>query len=129
MIPEGNLSASSSEPSIQDESSNDLPRIVKGRVQSISIFEMSEIELETLERGSRSEAMLNLMISAFTTAVSFLATLLTIDLTSKPVVFTVFTVIAVIGFASGIILLVLWLRTKSDRNEVIKRIRGRIPAS
>jgi hypothetical protein len=105
---------------------DDLPKIRRGRVQSVSIYEMSEDELEILESGSKSEALLNLFVSAATTAASFLATLSTVDLTDKPITRTVFIVIAVVGTFSSIILLVLWLRAKNDRIEVVNRIRNRI---
>jgi hypothetical protein len=103
-----------------------LPKIKRGRVQSVVIYEMSESELETLERGSKSESLLNLFISAATTAASFLATLATLDLTGSPIVRTVFIVITVVGSFSSVILAVLWWRARSDRNDVVNRIRKRL---
>lgn len=107
------------------ESGEKGPRIKKGKVDSLTIYEVTEGELETIERGSPNSNLLNFGIALTTTALSFLTTLLTINITDIRL-FIVFTIITVVGLIVGLILLFLWYRTKSSVDEVFKKIRDRI---
>ena len=102
------------------------PTIRRGNLDSLSIYEVSEGELTTIERGSSNSIFLNFSIFLISIAVSFLTALLTGDFTKKEVVQTVMIVITVCGFIIGGFLLILWLRKKDDFDEVIKSIRGRM---
>ena len=101
------------------------PKIKKGKVDSLAIYEVTEGELETIERGSPNSNLLNFGIALTTTALSFLTTLLTVAIADIRL-FVVFTIITVVGLVGGIILLFLWYRTKSSVDEVYKKIRDRI---
>ena len=102
------------------------PKIRKGKVDSLTIYEISEGELETIERGSPNSTLLNFAIFLLSIATSFLVTLLTVDLKDKQNLFIVFTIITVVGFIIGLVLFVLWWRTKNDVDEVLKRIKERV---
>lgn len=102
------------------------PKIKKGKVDSLTIYEVTEAELEIIERGSPNSTYLNLGIALLTTAISFLATLLTVDLSQRPRLFTVFTLVTIVGFIVGGILLILWGRSKNDVDIVLKKIRDRM---
>lgn len=102
------------------------PKIRRGNLDSLSIYEVSEGELTTIERGSSNSIFLNFSIFLLSIAVSFLTALLTGDFTEKEVVQTIMIVITVCGFIIGGFLLILWLRKKDDFDEVIKSIRGRM---
>lgn len=102
------------------------PKIRKGKVDSLTIYEISEGELETIERGSPNSTLLNFAIFLLSIATSFLVTLLTVDLKDKQNLFIVFTIITVVGFIVGLVLFVLWWRTKNDVDEVLKRIKERV---
>ena len=102
------------------------PKIRKGKVDSLTIYEISEGELETIERGSPSSTYLNFSIFLLSIATSFLVTLLIDDFNDKPKVFTIFTIITVVGYIVGIVLIILWWQTKNDVNEVLKKIKERV---
>jgi hypothetical protein len=101
------------------------PRIVRGRVDSLSIYEITEDELRTLEQGSPSSTYFNFAIALLSTALSFITVLTTTSIPSGKL-FTVFVVITVVGFALGSFLLILWCRTKSSVRVIVDRIKQRI---
>jgi len=107
------------------ESAEKGPTIRKVKVDSLTIYEVTESELEIIERGSPSSTQLNLSIALLSVAVSFLITLLTSDFKGKDRLFTVFTVVTVVSFLGGGVLFLLWYNTKNDVDEVLKKIRGR----
>ena len=102
------------------------PKIKKGKVDSLTIYEVTEGELETIERGSPNSTFFNIGIALLTTASSFLVTLFTVELSQKPNLFIVFTLITIVGFIVGGILMILWWRTKNDVDIVLKRIKDRM---
>ncbi len=112
----------------KNESATDQkgPKIRRGNLDSLSIYEVSEGELTTLERGSSNSIYLNFSIFLLSIAVSFLTALLTGDFTEKEVVQIIMIVITVCGFIIGGFLLILWLIKKDDFDEVIKSIRVRM---
>lgn len=107
-------------------SSDADPRIRRGKVDSLSLYEITESELETLERGSPSSLFFNLSIALVSISCSFLVALMSADITSYRT-FTVFVVIVVIGLIAGGVLGILWWRTRKDVSEVISRIKERMP--
>lgn len=102
------------------------PIIKKGKVDSLTIYEISEGELETIERGSPNSTYLNFSIFLISTATSFLVTLFTVELIEKQHLFIIFTIITVVGYMVGILLFVLWYKTKNDVDAVLKKIKERV---
>jgi NADH:ubiquinone oxidoreductase subunit K len=102
------------------------PKIRRGNLDSLSIFEVSEGELITIERGSSNSIFLNFSIFLLSIAVSFLTALLTGNFENKQTVQIIMIVITVCGFIIGAFLLFLWLRKKDDFDEVVKCIRERM---
>jgi hypothetical protein len=108
---------------IEDEKQ---PFIKRGRVDSLSIYEIREDELNTIEKGSNSSIYLNFSIFLISIGISFLIALLTSDYKDKILTFTIFCVVTGIGFIIGLFLLILWLREKDDFKDVIKNIKERM---
>jgi len=104
----------------------DQLRIIRGKVDSLSLYEVTDSELNELERGGPDSLFLNLAVFLLSTAVSFLVALLTTDIKSVKTYCT-FTVVTAVGFVGGIILGLLWLRTKTSRALVIRNIKARMP--
>lgn len=102
------------------------PIIKKGKVDSLTIYEISEGELETIERGSPNSTYLNFSIFLISTATSFLVTLFTVNLLEKQNLFIVFNIITVVGYIIGLFLFVLWWKTKNDVSTVLKKIKERV---
>lgn len=109
-----------------NEASDKGPTIKKGKVDSLTIYEITDGELETIERGSPNSTFFNIGIALLSIAISFFITLVTVDLTLRPKLFTVFTIVTVVGFIVGIVLMILWVKSKNDVDEVLKKIRDRI---
>lgn len=100
-------------------------RIVRGKVGSISLYEITESELDALAKGSRNSVFLNFGIFLLSVGISFLVTLLTIQI---PTVYllVVFLVVAAVSLIVGAILLLLWRLDKNNVSHIVKRIRNRI---
>lgn len=110
------------------ENSGEKPfKIKRGRVDSLSLFEITEHELNILESGSPSSLFLNFALLLLSAATSFLITLTSTTISSDRV-FAVFTIIAVTGYIAGIVLFMLWWRNRQSTATIIKRIRQRIPS-
>ena len=111
----------------KNEHSGDKPfKIKRGRVDSLSLYEITEHELVTLENGSPSSLYLNFSLLLLTTATSFLISLLTTTIESDRTYFT-FVILVVVGYVLGILLGIIWWRTRQSVSEITKRIRSRIP--
>lgn len=101
-------------------------KIKRGKVDSLSLYEITDHELDMLERGSPSSIYLNFGIFALSTSSSFLIALLTTTIIADRI-FTTFVAVVIIGGLSGIILCVLWFRSRRATSALIRRIKQRIP--
>ncbi|MCK9612346.1 MAG: hypothetical protein PHR81_03180 [Bacteroidales bacterium] len=110
----------------QENLSDEKLKIKRHKFDSLTIYEVSESELEIIEKGSPSSIYLNFAIFLISVAASFLVSLLTSDYTNKQNTFIVFLVITIVGFMIGIFLIILWLRTKNDFDQTIKKIKDRV---
>lgn len=102
-------------------------RIVRGRVDSLSLYEITEAELDTLEKGSPYSIQLNIGISLLTLGLSFLASLLTIEADAySTMLLIVFVALTVAGIIGGTILIILWRSARMATTDVVRRIKQRI---
>ena len=97
-------------------------KILRGRVDSLSLYEITDTELDILEKGSPNSLYLNFGIFLFPVGLSFLIALLSTDIQS-PNTFTVFVVLSVVGILGGFFLIILWLRTKREVTDVVRKIK------
>jgi hypothetical protein len=102
------------------------PAIRRGRVDSLNVHEITEAELQSLERGSPASIFFNLAIAVLSTAVSLTASLSTASI-SNDRTFTVFVVIAVVGYVCGAAFLLLSYQQRDPVKTTLKTIRSRIP--
>lgn len=109
-----------------EKQSDDNVKIKRGRVDSLSIYEVSDSELTTLERGSTNSIFLNFSIFLLSIAISFLIALLTANFQDKAVIQTIFIVLTVVGFLGGSFLLLFWYRKRDDFKITIQKIRERM---
>lgn len=102
------------------------PAFQRVPLDKLRIFEISEAELEALERGSPVSIFLNLAIAVLSIAISFSVALTTakfdIDRT-----FYVFVIVASIGYVAGITFVLLWFISRGSLKKVSAEIRSRIP--
>lgn len=102
------------------------PQIHRGRIESFSLYEITEHELAQLEAGTPSSLYLNFSIFFFSIASSFFISLVTTDISSIKI-FTIFAIIVVIGFIAAAVLGAIWWKTRTSLKAVIHEIRNRIP--
>lgn len=100
-----------------------IHRIPLGRLR---IFEITEAELEALERGSPESLFLNLAIAVLSIATSFLITLTTTKIDNDRT-FSTFVIVTSVGFVSGLTFGLLWFRLRRSVTSVAAIIRDRIP--
>jgi hypothetical protein len=113
--------------SIAMEQDQEDPKIVRGRVDSLTLYEVTEHELWVLEHGSPNSTFFSFSIFLLSIAVAFLIALLTVDLdpTKKRGLYDFFLLSVIVGFVGGLVLLVVWLRTRGETASVIKTIKAR----
>jgi len=101
------------------------PAIHRVPLARLTIFEITEAELEALERGAPESLLLNLAIAALSIAASFSIALVTARIESTRA-FCVFVVVAAIGYVAGIAFGLLWWQSRRSSKAVAAAIRSRI---
>lgn len=90
----------------------------------LTVYHITEAELDALEQGSSESLFLNLAIAFLSTATSFLCSLLTTDITSDRV-FYVFVIVTVACFIAGLTMGLFWWRFRRNTTSVVDTIRAR----
>lgn len=102
------------------------PEIRRARIDCLNIYEISEGELETFEKGSPGSIFLNFAIFILGIVFTLIAALLTTDIKSN-ITQVVFIVLIIVGFLSGMLLLILWHRNYRSVLKLVGVIRKRLP--
>lgn len=110
----------------QDSGLEFLPAVRRARIERLDIYEISETELQILERGSPESILLNFAIFLISIAASFLIALLTTEIQSSRT-FAVFVIVTVVGFIIGAILLAFWAWYRRSTTTMFEQIRRRMP--
>lgn len=111
---------------IQGDADAFLPAIRRARFGQLVIYEISDTELQLIERGSPDSLFLTFGIFLISIGVSFLVTLLSTGIDSIRI-FTTFVVLSTIGMVTGLILLGLWWWYRKSRSNLFRTIRERLP--
>jgi len=111
------------------EQSNFIPApiIKRGSLTTLSLYEITDYELDILESGGPSSIYLNFAIFLLSIAFGFLITILTVDVKNIKI-FTFFLSSTTIGFVLGVALLIIWNKTRLSISKLCVKIRGRIVA-
>lgn len=110
---------------LQRDTDTFLPAIRRARFGQLVIYEVSDTELQLIERGSPDSVFLTFGIFLISIGVSFLVTLLSTSIESIRI-FTTFVVVSTIGLVTGLILLCLWWWYRKSRSNLFKTIRERL---
>jgi hypothetical protein len=97
-----------------------------GKVDSISIYEVTEYELTILEMGSPYSIYLNIFTFLCAVFLSFLTTLLTVTFPENSIVQNIFLFISIVSGALSIITFVLWKKGNKQLSNIIMRIKQRL---
>lgn len=100
------------------------PTINRGKVDSLCIYEITDGELEIIERGSPNSIYFNFSVFLITSAITLVAALLTT--TPSQLVKIIFILVTIIFSVAGVFCVILWIKSKNEFNATIKKIRARI---
>lgn len=103
-----------------------FPAIRRARLDNLTIYEISEAELNTLEKGSPDSIYLSISIALLSAALAFLGSALITKIESNVVMF-LFIAFIVVGFVVGGVLLLLWFKSRSSVSDCVESIRRRLP--
>lgn len=100
-------------------------RVNRGRMDSITVYDVTDQELRELERGGDGGLYLNFALSLASIAISFLIALATTTISSDRQ-FTVFVVIAIVSLVAAAVLLVVWWNCRKSVRQLVTAIKARI---
>ncbi len=100
------------------------PAIHRVHLDKITIYDITDSELESLERGSPESILLNLAIAVLSIASSFSITLATTEIPSIKI-FCVFVIVTVIAYLASFTFGLLWWQKRGSMKSVASIIRSR----
>ena len=105
--------------------------VKRAKLDSLKIYEITEKELDTLEKGSGDSLFLNFAISLFSIFISFFIVLVTVDFFYKDkddliIKFIIFVCLTGITFIGSVICFIAWYRNKGDFKVTIQEIKNRM---
>jgi hypothetical protein len=98
-------------------------RVRRGKVDSLSVYEVTSFELDILEQGLPGSLHLNFAIFLIGIAISFCVALFTTKIESQTTLI-VFVLVALCAAIIGI--LALWYQNRKSSPDVIKSIKSRL---
>ncbi|HXB96502.1 MAG TPA: hypothetical protein VNZ54_00525 [bacterium] len=108
----------------REKTESSIP-VVRGKVDTLVLYEVREDELDVFEKGSPSSIYFSLGLFFISVGLSFLITLQTIDIPEGKK-YTTFLVVTICGLAIGSVLLFLWWKTGDSSKDLCKKIRARV---
>lgn len=103
---------------------NEIPQIIIAPIQQLTVYQVSEGELDTIEKGTIDTLFLNLSISLLSLFIGILFPLVITPMQLYH--FIIFTILDSLFALSGIILLLVWYKRKEVSRNVFVRIRSRV---
>lgn len=101
-------------------------RIRRGKVDSLSLYEITDYELDVLARGSPTGTYANLAVFFFTLGSSFWIALATSKLGLNKT-YVLFMILAILGVSGGGVFAILWYRARQPVKDLVNKIKSRIP--
>ena len=109
---------------IKSSDKNELV-VKRAKLNSLNLYEITEDELENLSRGGPDPIFLNFAIFCLSIAISLSVTIFTTQITSDRT-FMIFTVITILGFLCGFVLLTIWWKSRISVGDLITKIKDRM---
>lgn len=100
--------------------------IRRGRVGSISLFEITDAELQTIEHGAPSGTLINIGFFAGSAFLSFLSVLLATPIADDRL-FYIYVIICALAGAGSVICFLVARKMKGSLKELLKAIKARVP--
>jgi hypothetical protein len=109
-----------------DESRPAPPIVRVAPLQELRVYQISESELEKLERGSPESIHLSLALAFLPAALTLLITLQTVDIT-KPRIYNAYLFSFLLLALQGGVSLIRWWRARGTVRDIVQEIRDRMP--
>lgn len=106
------------------ETEHETIPVRRGRVDSIDIYEVTEDELQALERGGEASSYLNFALAFLSAAISFSIAIATTKTSDRQ--FYVFLIVIVGAALAALIFGVVWWNNRTTVAELATRIRARM---
>jgi hypothetical protein len=103
-----------------------FPEVRRARYERLTIFEISETELDVLEKGAPDSVFLTFSVALLSSAASFTTTIATTKIESQHT-FTTFVTLTIVGYVIGLVLLALWIKNRRAVSSCSASIRRRLP--
>ncbi|WP_174524907.1 hypothetical protein [Burkholderia glumae] len=103
----------------------DFVPINRAKVESIDLYEVTDDELNQLEKGSDGSLFLNVAFVLISAAISFFIALTTTTINSNRL-YNTFLIITITFFAGSIICALIWWKNRISVSNVAKKIRRRM---
>ena len=110
----------------QDDNREFLPEIRRAKIYQLTVYDVTDTELEILERGTPDSLYLNFAIFLLSSALSFSVALFTSTI-SNTNIFIVIVVFTIVGYIGGAFLFLLWRRSHTSVTKCAEGIRKRLP--
>lgn len=110
---------------VRNEKSSDEISVTRGRLGSISVYDVTSDELDILEHGSPNSTYLNFAIALIPTGISFFISIFSTKIEDIKI-YNVFWIVALVCTLGGLVLLGVWWKTNKASQSVIQRIKDRI---
>ena len=101
-------------------------RARRGKVDSLSLYEVTEDELDILKQGAPLSLLLTVGISLFTIGITLLSALFTAPIKTNSTIFVVFTSIVVGSLTSSSVCMCWWYSNRQSVSSVIEKIKSRM---
>lgn len=101
------------------------PLIMRGKVDSLRIYEVTDYELSILENGSPNSIIFNIAIALLSTSITIFITLLTTNADNE-VNSNILIILMIVSFIVGLVLLLIWVTSNNKVGKVFKKIKSRI---
>ena len=111
-----------------ENSGEESVEIRRGRFGSLSLYEVTEHELDILKQGTPLSLLLTVGISLCTIGISFFIALLTAPIKTNSTIFVVFISIIVCSFTSSFVFICWWYSNRQSVSSVIEKIKSRMLA-
>lgn len=111
-------------PTNNNERGSGEARVVTHKVEQIDIYEVTENELNLLEKGTDSDLYLQFSIALLSVFVSLTVCFFTSTFENDKVLYG-FVCVDAICFIIGMLLLILWNRNRKGKSDIIQGIKNR----
>lgn len=103
----------------------DSVELKRGRIRNLKVYDVTEDELKSLERGGDVATKLTFAISLFSSALTALVALLTTEIKSN-YTRTFFISLTLVGFIWGFSFLLSWHKNRKSVSNTASEIRKRL---